>query len=187
MAREFADNPAFLKELAEDEKMLWKGAPEAFPLMSEENKKGLTRRWIICIVAAVVVVAGFIVLNAVSAAGLNGWVLAVALLIVAYFAFLPVVDRGNVYKKCKYYITDRRVILYYADRDVFGLPRTGLKHEITNAENGCIHIDLGSCVGLKGKKRRVAAFSPKKDDDDKINGFVMYNIADTDSIRALFS
>ena len=41
MAREFTPDPAVLKELAEDEKLLWTGAPEAFPIMTAENKKGL--------------------------------------------------------------------------------------------------------------------------------------------------
>lgn len=186
MARQFKENPSVLKELAEGENIVWKGAPEAFPLMTEDTKKGMTRRWLGCIIVAVALIAAYIALNAATDSGLSIWVLVIALVAVAYFAYVPVGDRGNVYKKCKYYITDRRVILDYAEREIFSIPLAGLKSEVVPAEPACIHVDLGTCVGLKGKKRRVAAFVPRKDDNENVCGFVIYNVADTKEIRAIF-
>ncbi len=187
MAKEFVDNPELIKDLAEGEKIVWRGRPETFSLMSAEMSKPLTRRWLCCIVAAVVLVALYIVLTVANGLHLNAWLLVLGLVVVAYVAALPAMDRNNILKKCKYYITDRRVILYYGDRDIFSLPRTGLKYARTEAEAGCVHLELGSCVGVKGKKRRVAAFIPKKDDNDNVCGLVLYNVADSDVLKSLFS
>ncbi len=187
MAREFTENPSLLKELAEDEKILWKGAPEAFPLMTEETKKSLTQRWLICIVLAVALAATYIVMLGKAESGINAWVLILVLVAVAYYACIPMLDRSNIYKKCKYYITDRRVILDYGERDIYSLPLAGLRSEIIPAEAGCIHVNLGACVGIAGAKRRVASFVPKKDDNDNINGFVIYNIADEKAVRDIFA
>ena len=115
------------------------------------------------------------------------WLLLLLLLAVAYLAYLPIIDKNNIYKKCKYYITDRRVIVFYADRDVFSLPLAGLKSSIIPGEDNCIHIELGAAVGVKGKKRRVAAFVPKKDDNDNICGLVLYNVIDSEQLRAFFN
>ncbi len=187
MAKEFIDNPEVIKELAEGESIVWRGAPENFPLMNAEMSKALTRRWLGCIIAAVVIVAAYIVLTVGTGAAISVWLLIIALGVAAYFALLPMVDRGNVLNKCRYYITDRRVILHYGGRDIFSLPLAGLKSQIVEAENGCVHVELGKYVGVKAKKRRVAAFVPKRDDNDSVCGLVLYNVADSDSIRKLFS
>ncbi len=184
MAREFHENQNLLKELEEDEKVLWRGAPEAFPLMTEENKKGLTARWLGCIVAAVVLVALYLVLSMNSEQGISAWLLILLLVVVAYVAGLPMVDRSKVYKKCKYYITNRRVILDFDEKETVGLPLAGLKADIVPAEEGCVHVDLGACVGINGKKRRVASFVTKKDGNGNTCGFVMYNVADSKELRA---
>ncbi len=185
MARSFETDISVVKELGENEEILWKGAPEEFPLVTAENKSNLYRRWILCIAAAVIVIAGYIVLNTITG-GLNVWVLIIALLAVAYVAALPLIDKNNIFKKCKYYISEQRVIFHYADRDIYSLPLKGLKYEIHNAGKGCIHIDLGSCVGIKGKKRRTAAFVPKKDDNDNVTGLVLYNVEDNETLRKTF-
>lgn len=187
MARSFEDSVSLAKELTEGEKVVWKGAPEAFPLMTQESKKALTQRWLISIVLAVALVVVYIVLAASADSGVNAWVLIIVLLGVIYYACIPVLDRNNIYKKCKYYITDRRVILEHGERDYYSLPLTGLKAEISPAEAGCIHIDLGSCVGIAGAKRRVAAFVPKKDENENICGLVIYNVADDKVLRSIFS
>lgn len=186
MAREFKDNPSLLKELAEDEKIVWKGAPEAFPLITSDTKPGLIKRWVICAVAAIAFVAVYLAVNA-STGTINGWILLIVFIAVVYFAAVPVLDRNNVFKKCKYYITDRHVFLDYAEKEIYSLPLAGLKREIADGEAGCIHVMLGSCVGVHGKKRRVSAFVPQKDDQDNVCGLVLYNIPDDDKIRAIFS
>lgn len=185
MAREFVADPKVLKELAEDEKLLWTGAPEAFPLMTSDNKKSLTSRWLVCILAAVVVVVGYILLSAVKS--VNVWVLIIALAVVAYLACMPIMDKKNVYKKCKYYVTDRRAIIHYNDNEIFALPVNGVKCAIVNAQPGCINIDLGACVGIKNNKRRVAACNPKRDEERNVTGMVLYNVEDNETLRKIFS
>ena len=187
MAREIKESPELLKELAEGERIVWKGAPEAFPLMSEESKKSLVRRWLICIVLAVALVAAYIALTASRESGMNPWVILIVLAAVAYYACIPMLDRSNIMKKCEYFITDRRVLVEYGGRDIYSLPMAGLRSEIIPGEEGCVHVNLGTCVGIPAAKRRVAAFVPKKDDNDNICGFVLYNVADDKALRAAFS
>lgn len=187
MAREIKESPELLKELAEGEKIVWKGAPEAFPLMNEESKKSLTQRWLICIVLAVALVALYIVLAVGRESGMNPWVILIVLAAVAYYACIPVLDRNNIIKKCEYYITDRRVLVEYGGRDIFSLPLAGLRSEIIPAEPGCVHVNLGTCVGIAAAKRRVAAFVPKKDDNDNICGLVLYNVAEDKALKAIFT
>jgi len=90
MAREFTAAPEIMKELAKDEKLLWMGAPEAFPLMNADNKKGLVARWLGCIIAAVMLVVIYILLSA--ATHISVWLLIILLAVVAYIAAMPVPD-----------------------------------------------------------------------------------------------
>ena len=186
MAKQFTDRPEFMKELAQDEKILWKGIPEDFPLMSDEVKKNITKRWLGCIIAAVVLIVAYILLNLSLSGGINVALLIIALLVVAYLAYVPVMDKNSVQKKIKYYISDRRVLIDYAEKDVYALPRAGLKSEIIDAGEGCIHIALGSSVGTKVKKRRVAAIMPDKDDNGIVTGMFIYNVEDSTELRSLF-
>lgn len=178
MARQFMDSPELQKELAGDEKVLWRGIPEPFPLITEETRKSLKRRWWCCAIAAVIISAGYTAAILATGGMLNVWALSVALLAVAFVAFVPRIDRRNIIKKCRYYISDRRVLLHYGDIEFFSLPREGLRSRIIPAGEGCVHVELGSCVGIRDKKRRVAAFVPRKDDNGNVCGMVLYNVED---------
>ncbi len=185
MARTFETDIVITKELGDTESIQWKGAPEAFPLVEEFNKKFIYNRWIICAIAAALMVAAYGILN--LAMGVSIWLLVICLLVVAYFIFLPWFDKNSVYKNCKYYITTDRVILYYGERELYSLPLKGLKVNIMDAQEGCVHVELGSCVGTKAKKLRVCAFVPKKDDNGNVTGLVLYNVEDSDILRRIFS
>ena len=186
MARTFETDIAVTKELRENESIQWKGASEAFPLIDSTNKKALTIRWIICALAAIALVVLYFVANA-AMGSVNIWLLILCLVVVAYFVILPALDRNNVYKNCKYYITGERVILYYGDREFYSLPVNGLKSAILDAGEGRIHVELGSRVGTKAGKLRVAAFVPQKDDNGNVTGLVLYNMEDNDTLRRIFS
>ncbi len=186
MARTFETDVVVTKELRENETIQWKGASEKFPLIDATNKTALTIRWIICAIAALALVALYFVLNA-AMGSVNIWLLILCLIVVAYFVILPMLDRNNVYKNCKYYITNERVILYYGDREIYSLPIKGLKSNILEAEEGRIHIELGSCVGMNAKKHRVAAFVPRKDDNGNVIGMVLYNMETNDVLKRIFS
>ena len=185
MAREFTASEAVMKELAEGEKLIWMGAPEQFPLMTADNRKGLTSRWLGCIVAAVALTVAYILLNALSP--INLWLLILLLVVVVYIAAMPVLDRNNIYKNCKYYATDRRVILHHADKDIYSMPLSGLKKEFAAGEAGCVHVQLGVCADINARKRRTAAFVPKKGDSDNVVGMVLYNVEDDEDLRKIFS
>ena len=185
MARTFETDIVVSKELRESETILWKGAPEAFPLVEESNRKYIYNRWIICAVVAALIVAAYGILN--LSMGVSIWLPIIALLVVAYFIFLPCFDKRSVYKNCKYYITNERVILYYGDREIYSLPVKGLKSNILDSGEGCVHIELGTCVGMKANKRRVAAFVPRKDDNGNVIGMVLYNIENSDTFKEIFS
>lgn len=186
MARTFETDIAVTKELHENETIRWKGASEKFPLIDSTNKGALTTRWIICAIAAVALVVLYFVLNA-AMGSINVWLLILLLLVVAYFVFLPWLDRNNIYKNCKYYITNERVLLYYGEREFYSLPVNGLKSAILDAGEDRIHIELGSRVGVKTGKLRTAAFVPQKDDNGNVTGMVLYNMEDNDVLRRIFS
>ena len=185
MARTFETAPEVLKELEQDENILWKGAPEAFPLVNADNKKSLMIRWIGCVVAAIVLIIGYIILA--GKADTNPWLIFVVLAVVLYLAASPLLDRKNVYKGCKYYVSDRRVLLHYADKEIYSLPLNGLKQNILAAEKGCVHVELGSCAGMKAAKRRAAAFVPKKNDNGDVIGMGIYNVEESAELNKLFS
>lgn len=184
MAREIETDVRVVKELAEGEKIVWQGAPEAFPTVTEDNKKSLTGRWLGCIIAAVVLIVVYLVGFLGSGNTTVVWFFAILLLIVAYIAYMPLMDKNNIYKKCKYYISDRRVILHYGENDIHTMPLTGLNVAFIPAEEGCVIVELGSTVGIKNGKHRACAFVPKKDDNDNVCGFVLYNVADSKELRA---
>ena len=184
MAREFQDNPNLLKEFEEGEKIVWKAMAEEFPLVSPENKKSLFSRWLGCIAVAIIMAALYISAAANYEQGVSIMLLLLLLVAVAFVAILPVIDRNKIVKKSKYYITNRRAILHFDDKEIISLPIAGLKHEIVSAEEGGVHVELGSCVGIKPNKRRVAAFIPKKGANDAVNGIVFYNVADCEELRA---
>ena len=186
MAREFETDVNIVKELAEGENIVWKGMPEAFPMVTEENKKALTSRWLVCIVVAVALIVVY--LAAFMGRGSTVmWFFIILLLVVGYVAIMPLTDKNNVYKKCKYFLTDRRAILHYGDNEIFVMPLAGLNVAYIPAEEGCVTVELGSTVGMKNGKHRSAAFVPKKDDNDNICGFVIYNVADSKELRAALS
>ena len=136
--------------------------------------------------AAVALVILYLVANA-AMGSVNVWLLILCLIVVVYFVILPVLDKNNVYKNCKYYITNERVILYYGDRELYSLPVKGLKSGTLDAGEGRIHIELGTCVGMKATKRRVAAFVPRKDDNGNVIGMVLYNMENNDTLKGIFS
>ncbi len=186
MARTFETDTAVTKELRENETIQWKGASEKFPLVDATNKTALTIRWVICAIAAVALVALYCIVNA-AMGDVNVWLLILLLVVVAYFVILPWLDRNNVYKNCKYYITNERVLLYYGEREFYSIPVNGLKSAILDAGEGRIHVALGASVGTKAGKLRVAAFVPKKDDNGNAIGLVLYNMEDNDTLRRIFS
>lgn len=185
MVRTFDIDQVITKELKENESIRWMGAPENFPLVEEFNRKFIYNRWIICAIVAALLVAAYAIIN--LSIGVSIWLLLIALLVVAYFIFLPWFDKNSIYKNCKYYISTERVMLYYGERELYSLPLKGLKTRILPAGSGCIHIELGSCAGIRDKKRRVASFVPAKDDNGNVTGLVLYNIEDCDILRRIFS
>lgn len=183
----FPDSSRLKESLMKDEKILWRGRPEAFPLLTPANKKGMILRWVLCTVifaALTLVYTLFTVSN--DKLQFNLIVVAIFLLACAYGAFLPALDRNKILKKCKYYVTDSRVIVTVGDNEAFALSRKGLKVLRVPGEVGCVTLLFGSHTGLPEKKQRVGAFVPGKDDKGElVTGISFYNIRE-DDIRTFF-
>ena len=95
-------------------------------------------------------------------------------------------DRNKIIKKCKYYITDRRVIVAVADKDVFALSRKGIKLIFVPGESGCVNVLFGSAVNIPARKAMLTAIMPVKDEKgEEITGIEFYNIKDDKTVREL--
>jgi len=184
----FEDSTKLKTELLEGETILWKGRPEEFPLMTEKTKSGVIKKWLIAIIGAVVFIGGYAIMASSSAAagGVNPTVIAVIALVFAYVAYMPFMDRSKIIKKCKYYITDKRVLVAIGDKDVFALDRNGLKLIYVPNENGCVNILFGTYVDLPESKYLVSAFTPGKvEGSDEVTGILFYNLKDDSDVKAL--
>lgn len=185
---DFEDSTKLKEELLEGEVIEWKGRPEPFPLIVPARKKALMLRWIICAACAVILSAAYIymALTVENGADFNFVVELVILLLFGYVALIPIMDRNKIIKKCKYYITDRRVIVAVADKDVFALSRKGIKLIFVPGESGCVNVLFGSAVNIPARKAMLTAIMPVKDEKgEEITGIEFYNIKDDKTVREL--
>lgn len=185
---DFKDSSKLNESLLEGEKILWKGRPETFPLVVPANKKGMFIRWLACaVVFAALTVCYSLAVSANESLEFNLVVEAVILLVCAYAALLPAIDRNKILKKCKYYVTGDRVIVAVGDNDVYALSRKGLKVLRVPGEAGCVTLLFGSHTAQPARKRRVGAFVPGKDEKGElVTGISFYNIRDDGEIGSFF-
>lgn len=185
---DFKDSSKLRETLMPDEKVLWKGRPEAFPLMTAANKGRMITRWVVC-AAVFVAFTVFYLLLANSKDGMEASyiVVAIVLLACAYVALVPIIDRNKIIKKCKYYVTDSRAIVIVGDKEGFALSRKGLKVLRVPGEDGCVTLLFGSHIEQPERKRLVGAFVPgKAENSELITGMSFYNIKDDEEINAFF-
>ncbi len=164
------------KELRNGEEVIWAGKPKDFALMSEEVKSSFFTRWIVCAVVAVALLVVYFIANANAEQGVKSGIIILCLLVPIYLACLPVLDKRNILKNCKYYVTDKRVIIDHAEKEFYSINKSCLRSEIVENEGGTITVMLGSLAGMKAGKRRSKAVIPDKDDGGVVTGLVIYNV-----------
>ena len=185
---EIKDSSKLRETLMEGETILWRGRPESFPLITAATKKGLVIRWLACAAAFVLLTVCYVLfVNSKDNLSFNFVVEAVLLLICAYVALLPALDRNKIIKKCCYYVTDSRVIVAVGDNDAFPLSRKGLKVLRVPGADGCVTMLFGSNTAQPERKHRVGTFVPGKDENgENITGITFYNVKDDPALKAYF-
>lgn len=183
----FEDKHALVNELMEGEKVLWKSKAAPFELLGSDAKKSIMNRWIVCALLAVAVIGFYLSVSLSGVVHFNATLLVLLVLVFAYCAAVPVLDRRNIQKKCRYYVTDKRVILCYGDNEVHSLSRAGLRCSVVESAGGTGHVVLGGCVEEPAKKMRVRSFAPLKDDKEAVCGFVFYSVPEIDTVREYFA
>lgn len=185
---DFKDTFKLKESLMEGEQILWKGRPEPFPLVTGANKTMILVRWLVC--AAVFVVATlcyFFATRGSNGVQFNLIAVGIVLLVCAYVALLPAIDRNKILKKVKYYVTDTRVLTAVGENEVFALSRKGLKVLRVPGESGCVTLLFGSHTALPERKQRVGAFVPGKDEKGElVTGISFYNIKGDAEIGGFF-
>lgn len=174
--------------LLPEEKIEWQGTPEAFPLLTKENKTALLIRWISCAVLFVGTSILYAFLAARVDAPFNPLVVIVIFIALAYISIIPFQDWKNIQKKVCYYVTNKRVILS-TGKNLYALSRSGINVKCLPAEGDCVHILFGSCVNKAGQSYRRYAVMPEVDDDDPSkSGFVFYCVnADKEKLKDFLS
>lgn len=168
--------------LLPEEELQWAGHSEAFPLVSKENKNGLMVRWLIAIVCAVVLSVIYAVWVSHSDRTYNILVELVILIAVAYFGFVvSVLDRRTLMNRALYCITNKRVLVFVADRPAIALNRAGLNSRCVSAEDGCIHILFGAAIDVNPRKYRITTIVSQTDKSGENSiGAIFYNIKKDD-------
>lgn len=172
--------------LRAEETAQWVGKSESFPLLNSENKKSTLIRWTICAALAVLCTAAYLIIVMNTHTKFNIILELIILLVFGYTAFMPILDRRKILRKCRYCITNQRAIVTAGDNEIFSLNRKAVKIQAIPAENGCITVLMGAMVDAPAKKHRTSTFvPPKSDSENDIIGLVFYNVKDDPLLRSL--
>lgn len=173
--------------LNEDEKILWKGVSEPYKVMDKACTGAFIARCLICLVCAVVCIVASLLWAQNMSAGAEAGVVIVLLLIFAYIAFLPFLDRNTIVNRRVCVVTDKRVVVCEGNKTVHGMNRAGLKVKIVESEtSGCIHAVFGKAVDLPARKYRLCCLAPRKDGVSEIvASMAFYNVKDSKALREL--
>ena len=172
--------------LREGETLQWVGRAESFPLMDEANKKGNIIRWCICGLLFLAATIGYIVATASTDSTFNVILELIILIIFAYIAAMPLLDRRKILRRCHYCITDQRMLVVAGDNDKFSLNRKALKIRTVPGTDGCITVLLGAATDAPVKKHRVFTIVPPKSDlENDVIGLIFYNVKDDSELRGL--
>ncbi len=175
---------AYLKK---GEKVLWKGQPEQFPLLDEGSKTGILRKWVLTVVVAAGLIAGYIPNHAASEMGFVVGVLVCAAVLMA----LPFIEMRGL-MRCRYWITDQRVIQMTKDGLFYSMDLADVDDlSIVKGKSVKDSLAVGSASFKEAQKYiRWRASHPMEDPEaikgrDCVDGMVMYNIGNAEAAAAL--
>ena len=169
--------------LRNGETVRWQGKPVDFPLLDNENKFSILRKWILTIA----ITAGILVLYYSKNQNWSMGFIGLCLIVAALILVSPLLERINL-KKQKYWITDQRAILMTSGKSFYYMELSDIDdfQLLTDAAaQDC--LVLGSEIfGEMPKQIRWRACHPKNDvmkndDQDCVAGLVFYCISNAEA------
>jgi ABC-type multidrug transport system fused ATPase/permease subunit len=178
--------------LEKDESLEWVGRPEPFAVIDEVNKKSIHTRWIISVVAAVVINALYLGLS--LGAGLfifKAFALIITIGVPFYFCIVPFIDR-NVLRKRNYAITNKRIIIHAGESSINSMELSAIDQvRVVETQNGNGHVIIGAkFANIPEVKLRKFALSPKTEtveEKERTIAIVLYNIAGVKKVKSLLA
>lgn len=177
----------FMEYLRENEQVRWEGKPAEFPLMEEVSRKQILRTWILTVAVCAALLGCYLSRFSDYSVGFIGIVIIVGCLVIAS----PFLERGGL-QKCRYWITDQRVILMARDKSFYWMELSAID-EFQLVQSLTVH----PCLVLGGeifedvpKQLRWRACHPKMDlqgceNEDCAVGLILYNVENVQEAVAL--
>jgi len=174
----------------------WSSRPQPFKVKSGCYAKPMTTRLVISLIAAIALVAAYILAaNATnSKVGIAGIIIAVV--IPGFIAVDPYLNKRRMIKNARYVITNSRLYVQVDSKNVRYINLDDISNiQYVGAENGCGHIIISSdpAAAVAENKLRKVAMSPALVKEDVSNQVfceaktvVLYNIANPEDAMGLF-
>ena len=186
-----ADINAISSILSGDETLEWASGAEPFETIDRYNQKFMKRRWILCAVIAVVLIAAYCIATAGSdAVGFTIIIPVIIAVVAVYIALLPFLDAKTLRTKKTFVLTNKRAILYESDSNHKSFPFKIMDAvKIIRKEDGLCDVLFGSAAIKRSySKIRLTALMPKesmRDEDSIVRGMAFYNVTGSDRIKSL--
>lgn len=179
-------------QLAPGEEIVWTGKPHPFSAKSGGYAKSLNTRAIICAIAAVVLIAAYIIAAKVSSVNVSIIGIIICILVPAYIAMSPVFDARRLQKKATYAVSSKRLFVMPDEKHFYTMDLDEIKNiQYAGAESGCGHVIVSTDPSLAAAdlKLRKVAISPVLPEDaaagatqGKAKTVVLYNLQNPEEV-----
>jgi len=179
-------------QLAPDEKIVWAGKPHPFSAKSGGYAKRLTTRAIICAIAAVVLVAAYIIAAKATSSNVGAVGIILGILIPGYIALSPYLDARRLQNKSQYAVSSRRLFVMPDEKHLYTMDLNEISNiQYVGAEGGCGHVVVSTdpAQSTDALKLRKLAISPKLPDDAAVGAanakattVVLYNLQNPEEV-----
>ena len=176
------------KILDDGEQLLWRSAPAKFETLDAVYKPKLIRSIVIALIAAAIVVGGYIALALKNDAGVKP----VMIIIIVALAFISPIgffsDAKKLRKSFEYAVTDQRLLII--TENVSGMAFTAIKEaKLITDKAGVTSLVCGKrALGSKPEKLRgLAASGCHLTDDGECDCLVFYSVSDPARLKKILS
>lgn len=174
-------------DFKQNETIQWESKAENFPLLAPGVRSSIFLKWIL----TVVIFGGFLTGYAISNGGVNPWFCGACIIIALLIIFSPVLERRNVLK-CRYLITDQRILLSIGNKTPYYIDLAKLDScKVITDRSGKKSMIFGSCLfNSKEKQLRWQTGHPKTDlqannTDGSVIGLIFYHPEKLDAAVSL--
>ena len=173
--------------LRENEKVLWQGKTDTFPLLDQVTKFKTLVKWIVTAAVTAGLLALYMTKNEERSIGFIGLVLVVAVTLAA----APIMERRSLLGQ-KYWITDQRAIMMSRDKTFYYMDLAQIDDfKVVKDQAASVCLALGSDVfGDAEKQLRWRACHPKIDlqgqgPQDNVTGMIFYCVGNAEGAAAV--